>query len=68
MRLNLYEDKNTAEERVDIYYSSMRPAIKQIIDIANSDRGCLKSSETAPFIYGNKKRVPKSPFIVRIIL
>lgn len=42
MRLNLYEDKNTAEERVDIYYSSMRPAIKQIIDIANSDRPSLK--------------------------
>jgi len=42
MRLNLYEDKNTAEERVDIYYSCMRPAIKQIIDIANSDRPSLK--------------------------
>ena len=42
MRLNLYEDKNTAEERVDIYYSSMRPAIKQIIDIANSDRPSLR--------------------------
>ncbi len=42
MRLNLYEDKNTAEERMDIYYSSMRPAIKQIIDIANSDRPSLK--------------------------
>lgn len=42
MRLNLYEDRNTAEERVDIYYSSMRPAIKQIIDIANSDRPSLK--------------------------
>lgn len=42
MRLNLYEDRNTLDERVDIYYSSMRPAIRQIIDIANSDRPSLK--------------------------
>ena len=42
MRLNLYEDKNTADERVDIYFSNMRPAIRQIIDIANSDRPSLK--------------------------
>ena len=42
MRLNLYEDRNNADERVDIYYSSMRPAIRQIIDIANSDRPSLK--------------------------
>lgn len=42
MKLNLYEDKNTADERVDIYYAKMRPAIRQIIDIANSDRPSLK--------------------------
>lgn len=42
MKLNLYEDKNTADERVDIYYANMRPAIRQIIDIANSDRPSLK--------------------------
>lgn len=42
MKLNLYEDRNNADEHVDIYYSNMRPAIKQIIDIANSDRPSLK--------------------------
>lgn len=42
MKLNLYEDRNNADEHVDIYYTNMRPAIKQIIDIANSDRPSLK--------------------------
>lgn len=42
MKLNLFEDRNNADEHVDIYYTNMRPAIKQIIDIANSDRPSLK--------------------------
>ena len=32
MKLNLYEDKKNTDERVDIYYSNMRPVIKQLID------------------------------------
>ena len=43
MRLNLYEDKkiNGSEEHVDLYYSNMRPVIKQIIDAVNSERPSL---------------------------
>ena len=41
MKLNLNEDKNIAEEHVDIYYSNMRPVIKQIIDTVNSERPSL---------------------------
>lgn len=42
MKLNLYEDKNNTEERVDVYYSNMRPVIRQLIDTVNSDRPQLK--------------------------
>ncbi len=38
MKLNLYEDKNYSDERVDVYFTGMRPQIKQIIDAVNSDR------------------------------
>ena len=38
MKLNLYEDKNISDEHVDVYYSNMRPVIKQIIDTVNSER------------------------------
>ncbi len=38
MKLNLYEDKNYSDERVDVYFTGMRPQIKQIIDVVNSDR------------------------------
>ncbi|MBE5845869.1 MAG: LytTR family transcriptional regulator [Butyrivibrio sp.] len=38
MKLNLYEDKNNVDERVDVYFTGMRPQIKQIIDAVNSDR------------------------------
>ena len=41
MKLNLYEDNKLAEERVDVYYSKMRPAIRQIIDSVNSERPAL---------------------------
>ena len=43
MKLNLYEDKkiNGSEEHVDLYYSNMRPVIKQIIDAVNSERPSL---------------------------
>ena len=41
MKLNLNEDKNIAEEHVDIYYSNMRPVIRQIIDTVNSERPSL---------------------------
>ncbi len=42
MKLNLYEDKNNSSEHVDVYYSNMRPLIRQIIDTVNSDRPKLK--------------------------
>ncbi len=42
MRLNLYEDKKNNDERVDIYYTNMRPVIKQLIDTVNSERPLLK--------------------------
>ena len=42
MRLNLYEDKKNTDERVDIYYTNMRPVIKQLIDTVNSERPSLK--------------------------
>ena len=38
MKLNLFEDKNITDEHVDVYYTDMRPQIKQIIEIVNSDR------------------------------
>ena len=41
MKLNLYEDKNKLDEHVDVYFSNMRPAIRQIIDTVNSDRPSL---------------------------
>lgn len=41
MKLNLYEDKKTTDEHVDVYYSNMRPVIKQIIDTVNSERPTL---------------------------
>lgn len=42
MRLNLFEDKNISEEHVDVHYMNMRPVIRQLIDIVNSDRPSLK--------------------------
>ena len=42
MKLNLYEDKNTASEHVDVYYANMRPVIRQIIDTVNSERPSLQ--------------------------
>lgn len=41
MKLNLYEDENFQDEHVDVYYSNMRPVIKQIIDTVNSERPVL---------------------------
>ena len=41
MRLNLYEDKNNIDEHVDVYFSNMRPVIKQLIDTVNSERPSL---------------------------
>jgi DNA-binding LytR/AlgR family response regulator len=41
MKLNLYEDENIQDEHVDVYYSNMRPVIKQIIDTVNSERPVL---------------------------
>ena len=38
MKLNLFEDKKLADEHVDIYYTNMRPVIKQLIDTVNSER------------------------------
>ena len=42
MKLNLYEDKNTSDEHVDVYYTNMRPVIRQIIDTVNSERPSLQ--------------------------
>lgn len=41
MKLNLNEDKDLKEEHVDIYYSNMRPVIKQLIDTVNAERPSL---------------------------
>lgn len=41
MKLNLNEDRNLPEEHIDIYFTNMRPAIKQIIDTVNSERPAL---------------------------
>ncbi|MBO6206572.1 MAG: LytTR family transcriptional regulator DNA-binding domain-containing protein [Lachnospiraceae bacterium] len=41
MKLNLYEDKTTTNEHVDIYYSNMRPVIRQLIDTVKADRPSL---------------------------
>ena len=41
MKLNLFEDKNITDEHVDVYYSDMRPVIRQIIDTVNSERPTL---------------------------
>ena len=37
MKLNLFQDENLKEEKVDIHYTNMRPVIKQLIDTVNSD-------------------------------
>ena len=42
MKLNLYEQKNNEKEHVDVYYSQMRPVIKQIIDTVSADRPSLR--------------------------
>ena len=42
MKLNLYEEKNIQNEHVDVYYSNMRPIIRQIIDKINSERPKLR--------------------------
>ena len=43
MKLNLFEDKkiNSNEEHVDVYFSNMRPVIRQLIDTVNSERPSL---------------------------
>ena len=42
MKLNLYENKEDLDEHVDVYYSNMRPVIRQLIDTVNSERPKLK--------------------------
>ena len=44
MKLNLFEEKDNTEERVDIHYSNMRPVIRQLIDTVNSERPGLSGS------------------------
>ena len=43
MKLNLHEDKklNSSDEHVDVYFSNMRPIIRQIMDTVNSERPSL---------------------------
>lgn len=38
MRLNLYEDINCKDEHVDVYFTNMRPVVRQIMDSVNSER------------------------------
>ena len=38
MKLNLFEDKNCKEEHVDVYFTNMRPVVRQIIYSVNSER------------------------------
>lgn len=45
MKLNLYEEKNIQNEHVDVYYSNMRPVIRQIIDTVNSERPKLRGRQ-----------------------
>ena len=42
MKLNLYEDKNANDEHVDVYFTNMRPVIRQLIDTVNSERPSLQ--------------------------
>lgn len=41
MKLNLFEDKQITEEHVDVHYANMRPMIRQLIDVVNSERPSL---------------------------
>ncbi len=41
MKLNLYEDKNIIEEKVDIHFANMRPVIRQLIDTVKSEQPTL---------------------------
>lgn len=41
MRLNLYKENDIQNEHVDVYYSNMRPLIRQLVDTVNSDRPSL---------------------------
>ena len=41
MKLNLFENKQIKEEHVDVYYANMRPMIRQLIDVVNSERPSL---------------------------
>ena len=43
MKLNLFENEklNSREEHVDVYFSNMRPVIRQLIDTVNSERPSL---------------------------
>ena len=42
MKINLYEDKQNMKEHVDVYFTNMRPVIRQLIDTVNSERPKLK--------------------------
>ncbi len=41
MKINLFEDKNTTDEHIDIYFHEMRPVIRQVIDTVRSERPSL---------------------------
>jgi len=41
MRLNLYKENDIQNEHVDVYYTNMRPLIRQLVDTVNSDRPSL---------------------------
>ena len=55
MKLNLYEDKNIKEEKVDIHFTNMRPVIKQLIDTVKSERPTL-SGRPADEDLGRRRR------------
>ncbi len=41
MKINLFEDKQLQSEHIDIYFTEMRPLIRQVIDTVNSKRPSL---------------------------
>ena len=41
MKINLFENKNTTDEHIDIYFHEMRPVIRQVIDTVKSEKPSL---------------------------
>ena len=65
MKLNLFEDKNTIDEHVDVYYSNMRPVINQLIDIVNSERPTLSGRPADEDIDDGEEIIILSQFLYK---